>query len=313
VVIAVIGILVALLLPAVQAAREAGRRIQCVNNLKQIALAAHNYHGSHGSFPPGLNQFKVSEDPKYRGTSVFAFLLPYVEQGNVGSKWDYGAPLNNTQGGPEALTATVFSLLVCPSDQIEQNPVETKNGYFGLTSYGGNGGTRSYYPRLATVDGMFHTTGPASEPDKDQQPVSLRMVTDGTSQTLFFGERSHHDGNYDTLALAFGATRLRSVGLWAALAGRRRISDVTMSAHAPINYRLPFDYDRRHLANPPCDSESDFAYYHDLRMCAWGSSHPGGASFALVDGSVDSVSETISPAALRALSTRAGGEAAQRD
>ena len=89
VVIAIIGILIALLLPAVQAAREAARRMQCSNNLKQVGLAAHNYHTAHRTFPPGLNQFKFSAAPRFRGTSLFAFLLSYLEQGNILSGLDW--------------------------------------------------------------------------------------------------------------------------------------------------------------------------------------------------------------------------------
>ena len=89
VVIAVIGMLLALLLPAVQAAREAARRIECANNLKQLCLGAHGFHDTHGAFPPGLDQFEASSSPRYRGTSVFTFLLPYLELGTLLADWDY--------------------------------------------------------------------------------------------------------------------------------------------------------------------------------------------------------------------------------
>ena len=156
VVMAIIGVLIAILLPAVQAAREAARRAQCANNLKQLALAAHNYHDAHGIFPPGLNQFTASSSPRFRGTSLFTFLLPYLEQGNVLAGWDYGRPLNNTRGGADAPSATVLPVFLCPSDVIEENPVVVAGRYYGMTSYGGNGGTRSYDPDLAACDGVFH-------------------------------------------------------------------------------------------------------------------------------------------------------------
>ena len=100
-VIAVIGMLLALLLPAVQAVREAARRIECANNLKQLGLAAHGFHDSHGAFPPGLDQFEASSSPRYRGTSVFTFLLPYLELGTLLADWDYEFPLNNAYGGTQ--------------------------------------------------------------------------------------------------------------------------------------------------------------------------------------------------------------------
>jgi prepilin-type N-terminal cleavage/methylation domain-containing protein/prepilin-type processing-associated H-X9-DG protein len=300
VVIAIIGILIALLLPAVQAAREAARRTQCTNNLRQIAIAAHNYHDSHKTFPPGLNQFKFKTDPKHRGNSLFVFLFAYMEQENVVSGWDHGDPLSNTAGGLQARTAAVVDTLICPSDLIEENPVETQWGYFGLTSYGGNGGTQSYYPDFATVDGIFHLTGPESLPNKDQQPVKIAAVKDGTSFTLFFGERSHFDPLFDQLNVK-QVPPLAQVGIWAAIGGKRRIADVTLSAFERINYRVPLDA-LSAAAYPP-------EYYHDRRMCAFGSSHPGGANFALVDASVRLLAETVPLGTLRALSTRAGEEA----
>jgi prepilin-type processing-associated H-X9-DG protein len=199
-------------------------------------------------------------------------------------------------------------VFVCPADRIEQNPVVKAGRHYGMTSYGGNGGTRSYYPDFATVDGIFHTTGPASHPEPNQQPVDIEMITDGTSHTLLFGERSHHDPNYATFVAMAWADSLDYVGTWAAIGGRKRISDATMSGYAPINYLVPFDYDHRDLANPPLGSWLDFQYYADLRLCAWGSHHPGGAQFAFADGSVRFLSESLPLVTLQALSTRAGGE-----
>jgi len=310
VVIAIVGILIALLLPAVQAARESGRRAQCGSNLRQIALAALAYHDALHTFPPGLHQRDFGSDPRYRGTSLFVFLMPYMEQGNLVSRWDYAEPLSNTVGGPSARSAVVIPTLICPSDLIDENPVLDGGRYFGMTSYGGNGGTRSSYPDFATTDGIFHTTGPGSLPNPNQKPVLMSLVRDGASFTLFFGERDHFDPNFDTFAAVGWTGSLKRLGAWAAIGGKRRIADVTMSGYSPINYKLPFDYQHRGAAVPPANSKSAFSYYEDLRVCAWGSKHPGGANFVLVDGSVRFIADGIALVTLRALSTRAGQEPA---
>lgn len=312
VVIAVIGLLLALLLPAVQASREAARRMTCANNLKQLSLAAHHFHDSHGQFPPGLDQFEVHWAPRYRGTSLFTFLLPHIEQGSVLAGWDYAFPLNNTQGGPDARSATVLPVFLCPSDLVVENPVVAAGRHYGTTSYGGNGGRRSHHPSLATVDGIFHTTGPASEPEPDQRPVSLSMVLDGASQTILLGERNHVDPNLETYAAVYWAESLRYLGRWAAIGGRKRIGDVTLSAFAPINYRIPFDYEHRQQLDPPPGSVLDFEVYEDRRKCAFGSSHPQGANFAFTDGSVRFLQESLPLATLEALCSRDGGEVVGR-
>jgi len=315
VVIAIIGILMALLLPAVQAAREAARRVQCINHLRQLGLAAHNYHDACKSFPPGLNQSQYPSSPQYRGTSLFAFLLPYMEQTPLAQSWDFAAPMNNTSGGAAARSATVIATYLCPSDIISANPVLDQNAYYAMTSYGGNAGRRSYVPpgqgaAIATLDGIFHTTGPASIPKTFQEPVNVAMITDGTSNTLLFGERSHTDPNFETF-VAPGWTTFQILGEWAALGGRRRIMDVTMSGYAPLNYRLPFNYANRAQANPPATSANAFRYYEELRWTAWGSRHPGGANMAFADGSARFLSDGLPIATLQALSTRAGSEIVQ--
>ncbi len=311
VVVAVIGVLTTLLLPAVQAAREAARRAQCANHVRQLALAAHQYHTSHETFPPGLNQMEVSGSPRFRGTSLFTFLLPHLEEGSVLADWDYAAPLNNAYGGRQARAARVLSVLLCGSDRIAENPIMESGRHYGMTSYGGNGGSRSFDPALAACDGIFHTTGPASEPEANQSCVSLAMIGDGASQTVLFGEREHEDANFATFAARSWTDSLMSLGRWAAIGGRKSIGDVTMSAYVGINYRMPVDFDRREEIDPPAPSARDFYVYEQRRICAFGSGHPGGANFALADGSVRYLAESLPLDTLRALCTRSAGEVIQ--
>src|SRR5262245_60485350 len=152
VVIAIIGVLVALLLPAVQMAREAARRTQCLNQIRQLALSAHNFHDTNKNFPPGVYQLPFAAAPKFRGVTLFVKLMPYLEQANIVQGWDETDPLNNTVGGTSAKTAQKIKVLMCPSDFVKDNPIFTGTLYYGLTSYGGNGGTRSYDPAQATND-----------------------------------------------------------------------------------------------------------------------------------------------------------------
>src|SRR5262245_34316685 len=264
VVIAIIAILIGLLLPAVQKVREAAARMKCSNNLKQLALAAHNYHGVMEKFPPGVNQLSFPSAPRFRGVTLFVYLAPFMEQDNLSRDWNLTDPLVNTQvpaPGPTAKTATKVPILLCPSDVISgPNPVDAgSNRWYALTSYGGNGGSRSYDPAAATNDGIFFVIGPGSQTAPTGQPVRVGDVTDGLSNTALFGERSHLDKNNDAVAAAITVPSgqfinpMGLVGWWANSGGRLAAGDVTMSAYAPLNYRVP--------AGAPTDYAGYFPLY----------------------------------------------------
>ncbi len=321
VVIAIIGILIALLLPAVQAARESARRMACTNKLKQISLAAHNYHDTARCFPPAYQsgwRF-TTPSPRRRGISLYVHLLPYLEHGNLYAMWNFDDPDLNFVGDRDSLAARGPDLL-CPSEPESANPLDYGSRHvqgvvmpprhIRVTSYGGNGGTRSYHPQsgFLQTDGVFFTTGPDSLPLPNQQPVRAADITDGLSNTLFFSERSRTDPNYATFAAQGWDWEFRFYGNWCG-ASPLVLAHVTLSSYAPINYRMPFSYHDRAGAVPPAESAEDFKYYIDLRVCAYGSHHPGGANISMADGSVRFFADTIPLPLLRALSTRAGGEA----
>jgi prepilin-type N-terminal cleavage/methylation domain-containing protein/prepilin-type processing-associated H-X9-DG protein len=310
VVIAVIGILVALLLPAVQAARESARRSQCANQLRQLGLAAHSYVDAQQKFPPGVRQWYFSSAVSHRGVPLFAYLLPYIEEANALVQWDYEDPINNANQGAASRTSVVIPLFLCPSDDIPANPITTadRDWTYALSSYGGNGGTRSYFPQQSAADGIFHTTDEASEPKQKQRPVKPRDVLDGLSKTFLLGERSHRDANYESFNAANWGEPLTEWGWWSASTSRKMIGHVTMSTYAPLNYRLPFHFDQRASQSPSAASFAAFQYYVDLKICAFSSNHPGGVNFALADGSLQFISDDVDLAAYRALSTRAGNE-----
>ena len=310
VVIAILGIIMALLLPAVQAAREAGRCIQCANQLRQLGVAANSYVSANTAFPGGEQQRFFNSSVTYRGIPLFAYLLPYMEHGSTVANWDYNNPMNNVNRGAKSNSAVVLQALVCPSDRIALNPVvDARQGWvYALGSYGGNGGTRSYFPPNSTADGIFHTVGLASEPKPNQLAVRPADISDGLSRTLLFGERSHYDPNYQTFVAAGWADALNQWGWWGASTSRQMIGHVTMSAFAPINYQLPFSYANHAGQNPPADDSTSFQTYVDMRLCAYGSCHPGGANFCFADGSGSFLASDTDPSVLTALSTRANND-----
>jgi prepilin-type N-terminal cleavage/methylation domain-containing protein/prepilin-type processing-associated H-X9-DG protein len=280
VVIAIIGVLIALLLPAVQKVRAAAQRVECGNNLKQLALAAHQYHDAQQSFPPG---FFRAPGPwtQVKVFTLFVSLLPYLEQDNLHHHWDYERYGNNLGPYPDATAAQVIPVLVCSADYLPRPPVDRNDmssspRHWGMISYGGNAGIRSTADQ--TMDGIFF----------EASQIRLADVTDGTSHTFLFGERNHWDPNYDLLC---PNDQISTNGWWA-YAGT---ADVLLSAAVALNYQAP--------ANATaCDEvKAD-------RLCAFGSRHPGGANFAMADGSIRFFADSTSLSMLQSLSTRAAGE-----
>ena len=320
VVIAIIGILVALLLPAVNSAREAARRTQCTSNVRQLASAAHSYHSAKQAFPPGLTAHRTTD---WHGNTFFSFLLPYLEEAGISDRWNYNNTAadarSNTQDpttgqfNQNALSARVISVFLCASDVIPENPALLNwsspgyaRGWHGIASYVGNGGTYSTYFRAPDMraDGMFFMTGPDSKPERFQnalesnaKPVRVAKVKDGTSKTLMFGERYHLDPIFDQRLHrtgSFSRYPLARWGAWGWTGGGNGTTHVFACSRVPINYTTP----------PTAQGYS----HVNLRMSAFGSGHPGGANFAMSDGSVRLINEDIDLITLQALSTRAGSE-----
>jgi prepilin-type N-terminal cleavage/methylation domain-containing protein/prepilin-type processing-associated H-X9-DG protein len=297
VVIAIIAVLIGLLLPAVQKVREAANRATCINNLKQLAVAAHHHHDVNGNFPTGVHLIEYMADGRTaNGTTWEVELLPYVEQENLKKRWDYTDERNNVAGGRNAITAQVIKILLCPSDPLPSPVIQVQDlppryiwaaGFYGLTSYGGNGGKRSFPKEQATRDGMFF----------QDSKIRLCDVTDGSSNTFLFGERSHRDPEYDRITkVSFPADYpLGEVGMWAAaiFIYGGSLPHHMLSTPVLINYQTP-----------PSGSADEI----NNRLCAFGSGHPGWSNFAFADGSVRFVSDQTNLTILQALSTRAGGE-----
>ena len=172
VVIAIIAILVALLLPAVQQAREAARRLQCKNNLKQMGLALHNYHGTYNTFPPGV--IAKSDNLQNAMHSGLTLLLPQLEQGTVSARYDFD--LSWRDPANVAVTNVAISVFRCPTAGA---PVPQSGGYpLPGTDYAFSKGPRAYLCLRGVGGGMFDVNSRIRTAD----------VLDGLSNTFAMGE-----------------------------------------------------------------------------------------------------------------------------
>jgi prepilin-type N-terminal cleavage/methylation domain-containing protein/prepilin-type processing-associated H-X9-DG protein len=337
VVIAIIAVLIALLLPAVQSAREAARRAQCVNNLKQLALAAANYESSNGTLPTGnywYPSFPISTtSPFSYGASVFVNMAPFMEQSAAYNSYNFNfgweGPFNFTIAGVSVAS------LQCPSDTatapVLLNQATSSGFYVGnsvkqaFPSYAGCEGTWAMYETpndglptfqawLAASNGLIYS----------QSATRLASITDGTSNTILFGERAHGIFGGSDAPFFFWWNS----GWW---------GDTFFDTLFPINaYRkLAGQLD---LSDP----NNTYGGWWWVPLEGASSFHPGGANFACADGSVKFIKDTIAtwqndpnnfgdpvgvtygaynqyqwgnskPRVYQALATRAGGEVISAD
>lgn len=286
VVIALIGILVGLLLPAVQWAREAARRAECSNQLKQLGLAVHMYHDVFQVLPVSVGPWRHGPRParQRNGKGWIVSVLPQLEQQGLYDQFvpsfdgDFLTGYGLKTVDQRHLLRVQLPVLQCPSDSsvrvLSRDQFELVGIESALTSYKGVLGD-------SRLQGSIH---PGSLPDchmhgrcnglfvrvSYQMPHSLASVLDGTSTTFMIGE--------DVPAHNFHSAAFYANGDWA-------------SCHAPLNY----------YPDPP--TPLDWPNVMSFR-----SRHPGGANFCLVDASVQFIGEDIDHKPYRALSTKASGE-----
>ncbi|MCH2121964.1 MAG: DUF1559 domain-containing protein [Pirellulaceae bacterium] len=271
VVIAIIGILVSLLLPAVQMAREAARRTSCGNNMKQIGLAMHLYHDTNRAFPAGsLPSF----------ASGLTAVLPFIEQNSTYQLYDfnqyYASPFN------QAVLDQKISVFLCPSMFLPRSvPNSSVNETGGPSSYLLNEGSRGY---MRPNDGIFAVIWPRY----GYHNVTVRFgdVGDGTSNTFLAGETTYDMQDY----------------LWSrysapSLAGSPRYGSA----------RWGVGYPGVSMGN----TSTPFNLHSVANRTGFQSMHPQGANFLRVDGSVDFVSDSINRNTYIGLSTRHTGEILQ--
>lgn len=294
VVIAIIGILIALLLPAVQAAREAARRSSCTNNMKQLGLAIHNFHDTHGvipacSFPPRPgNSPTPSSEWRYSRFSGFVPLMPFYEQEALHDSFNIYADYGHSDNRPQE----PLPLLFCPSRRKpERLPGGTRQAR-GDYAFNGGGelpdGSRSHVHADGIgsfSNGMFMMVPP--EPDgslwKTPGQLSFGSVDDGLSNTFAVGEKRVKEYRDASGNLIDGVT--------------------TGAADGP-QYRWGF-HSSRNTTSPMNGPILGGWGNHD---CNFASDHPGGCNFALGDGSVQFVSESINMEIYNRLAGRNDGK-----
>lgn len=302
VVITIIGILISLLLPAVQAAREAARKMQCSNNIKQISLGMLNYESQYKCFPPGHLE-TGTDGPSYRHQFSFAaFLLPFIEQQNVYDMidWKY-APTDSQNSKNNTAGAIWIATFICPSD-----PIIRGDAAYAPTNYLANQGVKCEC-RLNCADsntctGVFgHNTF---------MPVSA--IKDGLSNTLCVSETLKSDGDAssrdDNYIFAKNSSfTADDIGACQAVAPGQsdracRWIDGKTFCNMFNASRAPNDPRVDCLA--PANGCSNFAAR---------SAHPGGVNASTLDGSVHYLSDSIDVSVMQALGTKAGGETIATD
>jgi len=349
VVIAIIAVLIALLLPAVQAAREAARRSQCVNNLKQMGLAALNFESTYSTLPPCWAPYPHINKGGSRA-NFLAALMPFMEQGALYNVWNFGLDTNNSTQNKTA-RLTQFGGYLCPSDpgggscadQSGAGVPTAQANYFGSI---GNTGAQFYSSSVGLqetnvgVIGLFNVQYDRTEPQYLDAPTNtqtnpnylkliaatMASVKDGTSNTAMFAE-----------TVRSRVANAQSSANWPPLAGANHIDPIqnggTMTAPLQIPpavcltvtnrllyyrglqyYRfIPECTNYSHAITPNAKQPDCGDSAITAAFVAARSWHTGGVNVAFADGSVHFIKDAVNKQTWASLGSKAGGEIISSD
>ncbi len=315
VVIAIIAVLIALLLPAVQQAREAARQSSCKNNLKQIGLALHNYHNTHGCFPPGSFGGSTTSEIPWTVPNWRLHIFPGIDQGALFNQMDFDSAGRTFSGSSNSgnagkLAGKVIPVYVCPSSTLDPN---------GITYAGSNvahNSNRIQVPMYVGVAGASIGTAPEFPQGQNvgfqngygiytnngmllwNAVTRMRDATDGTSNIIIVAEQSGMIGNDDIRSGYYG-------GYIGATFPYPVTSTVQLAPGIGSTVWSTGLSSYRFRVNPKTSSAGMSASYHP--NTAWNSFHEAGIQVVLADGSVRFVGQSVDMDVMRRLSARNDG------
>ncbi len=307
VVIAIIGVLIAMLLPAVPKNREAANRMSCANNLKQIALACHNYHDSFGSFPVGT-AYNTAFDSTAPNWSFLARTLPYLEQDNL---YREGKIPTNNLNQSQAQIAIQIKIFLCPSDPVSNQGPGNEDPLLAAPVFGQpTGGVTNYKGVVGANFGggpvespLWWGTDPQwinSDPNNSDITTTYNGCEDGNGifpfNDIFVPAWAHRKIRIASVSDGTSSTFM----LGEALAGKNIFYSWCNAVSATGSCAIG--------PNAKAADGSEYPPWAWWNTTAFNSIHPGGLQFAYADGSVHFIENGIALSVYRALATRAVGE-----